>query len=146
MPDEKITYLEPIEESDADTSRKFNPLETSGSKSGMEDGFSLEARGEKVETSTEKETLYQKILTAPSTKTHISDDQNIHTDAQRVSLQQDADSQVRQLVDLAMTKGVVHAVKVARRLGDFYVLDKMHDDLVSQFYEALVAKGLLTKE
>ena len=141
-----MSYLEPIEEGDADVNRKFNPSETLPGELSMKDGSAFEARTAKVETSKEKETLYQKILSAHSSAPQPSDDQVVHTDAERVSLQQDADSQVQQLVDLAMTKGVVHAVKVARRMGDFYVLDKMHDDLVNQFYEALVQKGLIAKE
>jgi glucose dehydrogenase len=37
-------------------------------------------------------------------------------------------------------------VKVAQKMGDFYVLDKVHDELVNRFYDSLVQKGLIEKE
>jgi hypothetical protein len=52
---------------------------------------------------------------------------------------------VQHLVDLALQKGVVHAVNVARHMDDNYVLDMMHDKMVSEnFHRALMDKKLIT--
>lgn len=58
----------------------------------------------------------------------------------------DAQSTITRLVGLAETKGVAHAVAVAQKLGDYYVLDVMHDQLADKLYEALLAKGLVRAE
>ncbi|MFZ1654909.1 MAG: hypothetical protein WBO92_00625 [Candidatus Moraniibacteriota bacterium] len=70
----------------------------------------------------------------------------VSDDASQVSQATDAASRVTQLVELAQVKGVAHAVAVARKLNDFYVLDTMHDELADRLYEALKAKGLIQGE
>ena len=70
----------------------------------------------------------------------------VATDAKSVYAETDAGARVTQLLSLAETKGVEHAVKVAVHLNDFYVLDRMHDELAEKFYDALKAKGLLHDE
>ncbi len=67
-------------------------------------------------------------------------------DAKNVYAETDAGARVTQLLSLAETKGVEHAVKVAVHLNDFYVLDRMHDELAEKFYDALKARGLLHDE
>ena len=67
-------------------------------------------------------------------------------DAKAVYDETDAEARVTKLISLAETKGPVHAVRVAERLNDFYVLDRMHDELADKFYEALKAKGMLKDE
>lgn len=71
---------------------------------------------------------------------------DIDTDAAKVSQATDAASRVTQLVELAQVKGVAHAVEVARKMNNLYVLDTMHDELADKLYEALKAKGLLSAE
>lgn len=149
MPDEQISYLEPIDDNDLGFGKK---LGQEGMKSGQsEASVETPAEAEKAseqqsETATEKEQVYQKILAVTKASPVPSDNQSVADDAQAVSLQTDADSQVQQLVDLVMIKGVAHAVKVTQKLNDFYVLDRLHDELVNRFYEALVEKGLVDKE
>jgi hypothetical protein len=47
-------------------------------------------------------------------------------------------------VDIALEKGVIHAVNVAKHLEDNYVLDMFHDKLLSdELHEALMKKGLI---
>jgi len=41
---------------------------------------------------------------------------------------------------------VAHAVRVAKRMNDLYVLDTMHDELADKLYDGLVSKGLIVKE
>lgn len=71
---------------------------------------------------------------------------DIQADAVGVSQATDAASRVTQLVELAQVKGVAHAVEVARKMNDLYVLDTMHDELADKLYEALKAKGLIQGE
>jgi hypothetical protein len=139
MAEEKTSYLEPIE--DAIVQEKSALEKEQESK--IEKPSTSEAQVEKKpEVKSENETIYQKILSSVSATSSLGD-VDVNADADKVSLQTDADSTVRQLVDLAMTKGVVHAVKVARRLNDFYVLDQVHDDLANRLYDSLKQKGLI---
>ncbi len=67
-------------------------------------------------------------------------------DARNLSLLSDVESQVTRLLDLATQKGVPHAVHVAQKLKNYYLLDRMHDEMVGKFYQGLVEKGLVEKE
>lgn len=71
---------------------------------------------------------------------------DVRPDAEKLGQVIDATSQVNQLVELAQVKGVAHAVEVARKMNDLYVLDTMHDELADKLYEALKAKGLIQGE
>lgn len=73
-------------------------------------------------------------------------DETVAIDAKAVYDETDAEARVTKLMSLAETKGAVHAVRVAERLNDFYVLDRMHDELAEKFYDALKAKGMLKDE
>lgn len=42
------------------------------------------------------------------------------------------------LVDLARFKGVYYAVKIAKKLGNAYLLDRLHDAIVNDLYEELI--------
>ncbi len=46
--------------------------------------------------------------------------------------------QVDALVEIALTKGVLEAVNVARHLENPHLLDDFHDALVDEYYEKLV--------
>jgi hypothetical protein len=96
-----------------------------------------EVQGEKPENN------FSEILNKVGGTAGASDDGQLAIDAHTVSKQTDAESQVAELLQMASIKGVPYAVKVARKLGDYYVLDKMHDELVEKFYEALKAKGMI---
>ncbi len=111
---------------------------------------STEQMSPSLEPSKETETKSEKVedrvsdvLTQVSGTTTPTDDGQIVRDAEAVSKQTDAESQVAELLQMASVKGVPYAVKVARKLGDYYILDKMHDELVEKFYEALKAKGMI---
>lgn len=71
---------------------------------------------------------------------------DIHSDAKKLGQVIDTASQVNQLVELAQIKGVAHAVEVARKLNDLYVLDTMHDEMADRLYEAFKSKGLIQGE
>ncbi len=76
----------------------------------------------------------------------VPSDGVVSDDASQVSQATDAASRVTQLVELAQVKGLAHAVAVARKLDDLYVLDTMHDQLADKLYEALKVKGLIKSE
>lgn len=75
-----------------------------------------------------------------------SDDGQVELDAKSVYNETDEETRVTMLLSLVETKGPVYAVKVAQHLNDYYVLDRMHDELAGRFYEALKAKGVLGDE
>lgn len=140
-------YQEPIEEKDINLEGKF----TVG-KEKPELAISKEAEISKTEKETakeisgaEKDNAYGKILTkAQSQPQPTASDDDIKKDAELVSQKTDAESQIQHLVDVAMQKGVAHAVKVARHMEDNYVLDMFHDKLLAdELHDALLKKGLI---
>lgn len=138
MSEEKSINLEPIEEKDLNTETKF--------KEGVLDG-GVEKLFEGAEKAPEKiaegESDYQKILSEVKQASGAGNDPEVKSDAAKVSEFQDADSQIQHLVQLALDKGIAHAVKVARHL-DYYSLDKLHDILLTdELHKALVERKLL---
>lgn len=136
--------LEPVDEKDMDMEGKFK-AEGKTSEGQKETIVAPEKKEAKEQISAEKDSAYNKILSKVKDQTQrTSSDLDIKSDAQEVAEKQDAESQISHLVDIAMTKGVVHAVKVARHMEDYYVLDMFHDRLlVDEFHDALIAKGLI---
>jgi hypothetical protein len=104
----------------------------------------LERAPEQVaETANEK---YSEILSKaspqdPSATTPAPS--QVEIDAKAVYDETDAEARVTKLVALAETRGIEHSVRVAQKLNDFYVLDRMHDELSEKFYDALKEKGLI---
>jgi hypothetical protein len=76
----------------------------------------------------------------------VSDDGQVELDAKSVYNETDEETRVTMLLSLVETKGPVYAVKVAQHLNDYYVLDRMHDELAGRFYEALKSKGVIGDE
>lgn len=154
MPDEKVINpnLEPINDSDLDLSNKFGHIEKGniGSvENKKEDSVFLTEKKEAKEISgAEKDSSYNDILSKIAQKSANSDDdKDVKNDAAIVFEKMDAESQIQHLVDLAVAKGVVHAVKVARHMDDNYVLDMLHDKMISEeFRKILVEKNFITKE
>ena len=116
------------------------------------DVFASEKKVEKAqETSFEKsasesDSSYQNILSKVKSQKTNSDDDTVIQDASVLHQQTDRESQIKHLIDLAMTKGVRHAVTVARKAEDYYVLDQLHDRLLSdELHDALAEKGLIEK-
>lgn len=88
---------------------------------------------------------YAKILSQVNTQASTTDDE-VNQDATAVGALEEAEKKVHTLIELAQVKGVAHAVRVAKRMNDLYVLDTMHDELADKLYDGLLAKGLITKE
>lgn len=73
----------------------------------------------------------------------VSDDEKVKADARKIK-NLDEKNQVEALANLALTKNPYHAIKTARSLGSAFVLDELHDKLVSdEFWKLLVEKGKL---
>jgi hypothetical protein len=155
-----MSNLEPIEDADLDLKNKFvgggSPAETEASKnpeivSGAQEIKNPEvlvesSREIKEEHSAEKERTYSKILSKikPAQDIPVSANDDVEKDAADSATGETAEAKIDKLVKLAMVKGVVHAVKVAKHLDDNYALDEFHDKLMAEeFHQALVEKGLI---
>ncbi|MDP1884637.1 MAG: hypothetical protein Q8L10_04700 [Candidatus Moranbacteria bacterium] len=140
--------LEPIEEKDLDMKSKFiesgQPMDNTGQPEQPDDAFAAERNIERQEGAVEKDDTYTKIVSKIKTQSPPTDDADVKKDADELGKEMDADSRINNLVDIAMQKGVVHAVKVAQRINDNYILDGLHDRLMlEEFHDALMEKGLI---
>ncbi|MDZ4385207.1 MAG: hypothetical protein U0944_02190 [Candidatus Moranbacteria bacterium] len=140
--------LEPIEEKDLDMKSKF--MESGPSSDGAQEAVQPENRSvperqvERREGVVEKDDVYTQIVSKIKTQSPPTDDADIENDADAIGKEIDADSRINNLVDIAMQKGVAHAVKVAKRINDNYILDGLHDKLMlEEFHDALMEKGLI---
>jgi hypothetical protein len=104
------------------------------------------------ETTRERvEGKYHELLArvTPTRSAPVNTDDDEHAavlDAKHIGALTDEASKVQKLLDLAQTKGVIHAVKVARSLRDYYALDTLHDELSGKLYQGMLEKGLIAKE
>ncbi len=141
-----MSNLEPIEEKDLDLKNKFLEKKEGGSvleKEVEESPISPEISVERKEGTVEKDEAYSKILSKVKSN-NPADDQAVPQDAKMVSVEDTTENKIEKLIQVAMQKGVIHAVKVARHLQDNYVLDELHDRLLAdEFHDALLAKGLI---
>ncbi len=143
-----MSNLEPIEEKDLDLASKFgevSKMEHEGEKKAEETVLKSEKEVAKETISAEKDSAYNQILSKLKTpKAPSPSVEDVKSDAAKTALKQDAESQIQHLVDIALEKGVIHAVNVAKHLEDNYVLDMFHDKLLSdELHEALMKKGLI---
>lgn len=144
-----MSVLEPIEKEDLDLKEKFlgktesleknSSAENTEKESGEIKYAPEKSREEAVE---KKEETYSKIL-SQVTSYKPADTQNLEEDAKQVSAEKEVESKITKLVGLAKEKGVIYAVKVARRVEDNYTLDEFHDRLAHEFHDALVKEGLI---
>ncbi len=142
--------LEPIDDKDLDLESKFaggapeKTFKSAAEKEMAPPPENIQEENEpRKEGATEKDAAYSRILSR--VKTHkLSSDDDIPHDAQAADAEISAQAKVEKLVQLAVNKGVVHAVKVAKHLDDNYALDEFHDRLLADdLHAALVAKGLI---
>lgn len=143
-----MSNLEPIDEKDLDLSSKFGEVGKAGQeaeKKEINPEFKPESEAKKEVTSAEKDSAYGKILSKVQSQQAANvTDEGVKDDAKKTFEKQDAQSQIQHLVDIAETKGVLYAVKVAKHLEDSYVLDMFHDKLLAdEFHDALMKKGLI---
>lgn len=60
--------------------------------------------------------------------------------------EQEHHEQIEALVAIALTKGILEAIVVARHLGNPHLLDDFHDALVDEYYEKLLLSRELTTQ
>jgi len=142
-----MSNLEPIEDADLDLKNKFIGNPEKADKP-IEDGEIAPVMPEKMpereEGVIEKEKTYTKILSKVKTAAQPADDISVAADAQSTVESEGTEAKIETLVKLAMAKGVIHAVKVARHMDDNYTLDEFHDRLlVEELHDALMRKGLI---
>ena len=53
------------------------------------------------------------------------------------------EKQIELLSELAFEKGIPHAIEVAKRLDNPYILDEFHDALIDNLYSKLIENGKL---
>lgn len=152
MADEIKSNLEPIEEGDLNLKEKFlgdkadkemKPGEEPEAR--LESIHSIEGAVERKEGGAEKEAAYSKILSkVKAAPQKVTGDDDVKNDAATAAQGIDTESKVTNLVKLAETKGIPHAVKVARHMEDNYALDEFHDRLLGEeLHDALVKKGMI---
>ncbi|MEK9173847.1 MAG: hypothetical protein AAB845_01115, partial [Patescibacteria group bacterium] len=100
---------------------------------GMPEATSLMNKEQVVERAPEQKSermgeLLKKIDTHTASLQTTTDDQ-VKDDATSLSLV-DEEERITRLLSLADTKGVIHAVSVARQLEDLYALDMFRDTLI----------------
>jgi hypothetical protein len=141
--------LEPIEESDLDLEGKLKRGNSIASGLNNEKPlFSVEHEKLAEISSAEKDSSYGKILSKVQARKDADvDELEVSGDAKNGIEKIDAETQIQHLVDIAVQKGVVHAVKVARHMEDNYILDSFHDRLMSEeLHDALIKKGLIGED
>ncbi len=71
----------------------------------------------------------------------------IEGDAKQVMDSESVEKQVDKLVKLAQTKGVVHAVKVAQHMNNYFILDRVHDEMAlgKMMYQTFENNDLIEK-
>lgn len=143
MPEEKVLETEnskkietPSEKQDAVAVVLQEALAT------PEKEAAAEKKSERVEGKYNE--ILSKVLPPGAATKHS--DEDVASDAQSISAITDEESKIQKLLDLAGTKGVVYAVKVARKLDDYYALDMMRDALADKLYEGLLSRGLIQKD
>ena len=75
-------------------------------------------------------------LPVPPTKPSPADD--LKKKADDVKKQEEREEQVKALIEVALTKTIAQAVRVAEEAGP-YLLDELHDSLVDDYYDKLIA-------
>lgn len=144
MPEEKIIAANSGEDAPEAAMEKqaaagAGPLET----------FPAEEKEARIESGREQaEGKYREILSkvSPPNAASAHTDDDVALDAKSIGAIVDEESKVQKLLDLAGTKGVAYAVKVARSFQDYYALDRMHDELADKLYDGLLARGLIRKD
>lgn len=135
--------MEPIEEKDLNLEDKFKfPGKEAASEKG--DVFKVEKEIAQEVAGAEKDGAYQDVLAKIKTDDGAQiDPVAVASDAAHLNTI-DPETHVQHLVDIALQKGTVHAIKVAMHMDDNYILDMFHDRLLSeQLHEALVKNGML---
>ncbi len=137
--------LEPISEDDLNLERHLKKDNVMGNGSEAEIALvAVEKETPKEVVGAERDNAYNNILSKIQTQQQSFGVAAVSQDADEVANKADTQAQVQHLVDIAINKGVVHAVNVAKHLENNYVLDTFHDKMMAEeLHDALVEKGML---
>lgn len=139
-----MSNLEPIDEKDLDLESKFKKNEKPANSQAENKLPSAEREQASEIILAEKDKAYDKILSKVQGQVQDNNLAEIATDAEKTYRKQDSESQIQHLVDIALDRGVIYAVKVAKHMEDNYVLDMFHDRILAdELHEALIRKGLV---
>ncbi|MEZ4156752.1 MAG: hypothetical protein R3B52_02150 [Candidatus Paceibacterota bacterium] len=77
---------------------------------------------------------------AQSTSEFVAHDQTqqVQATAPNTQLTDQAQQALNHLLEESLTKGIAKAVADARKTGDAYIVDSLHDKLVDEYYEKLL--------
>lgn len=142
MPEEKVLETGSGEKIEAPLEKPDTTLGVQEMPATLEKEASAEKKVEILENKFQE--ILSKVPPIAVAPAHSDDD--VVSDAQNISAITDEESKIQKLIDLAGTKGVVYAVKVARKLNDDYALDVMRDTLADKLYEGLLSRGLIQKD
>jgi hypothetical protein len=136
--------LEPIDEGDLDLEKKFHKDGAPNGPLSQEIEEVAPREPEKKQEKEEKsgEDGYERILSKIKNPEDKNDTPLAEKDISAYPKTGDAESQVQHLVDLAQTKGVFYAVKMAKHHYGNFELDKLHGSL-NQLHDELVKRGLI---
>jgi hypothetical protein len=126
--DERIEELSPESSVSPEASPREKDLEG--------ESFKHEQVTEKGEKKGEKMDELLARIDTHTANLQASSPNQVKDDAASLS-EEDEEIRIAKLLSLADTKGVVHAVNVARTLQDFYALDMFRDTLIEQFHKKL---------
>jgi hypothetical protein len=149
LKNKSMSALEPIRKEDLNLKDKFagkteNPEKSSPKGNREKESGEIKYAPEKnqEDLAEKKEETYSKIL-SQVTSYKPADTEDLAEDAQKVNAEKEVEAKITKLVGLAKEKGVIYAVKVARKVEDNYTLDEFHDRLAYKFHAALVKEGLI---
>lgn len=143
MPEEKILEAENSEKIETPSDKQ------SGVVAAAQETLATPEKEASAEKKSERgEGKYQEILAkvSPASVAPPHSDDDVISDTKSIAATVDEESKIQKLLDLAGSKGVVYAVKVARSLKDYYALDMMRDALADKLYDGLLDRGLIQKD
>lgn len=144
---ESVYELEAIEDTDLDLESHFGKNSSVDRLRPTEAPTAERSQERAVErSSAESDSSYQKIIAKvqDASATQPVEENAVAQDASELHQAEGRESQVMHLLDIAKTKGVVHAVKVAEHAEDYFVLDQVHDKLLAdEFHDALVRSDMI---
>lgn len=103
------------------------------------------SEGEERYVSSYEQKLKEIQSTSASSVASQTDGDAVKLDADSIRNTEDAEGRVQKLLDLALMKGVVHAVSVAENI-DAYTLDRTHDRLADELSDELRKRGMLKEK
>ncbi len=89
-----------------------------------------------------KQALSEPTGSVPAVSHILTDD--LQNDVTKVKGKEKREEQLKQLVEVALTKSIKDAVSVAKKSNP-YLLDELHDHLVDDYYDKLIALRRIKK-